>query len=150
MNCSFPLRPWFVMVVIFGFTVPFQKRKLSWTDPDHSGKVPTKHKYHQHGKHGSCQAATSLDTVCTRLPGSPKKQKTPAADTAEPAGGGCTAGHKFTDSTGTLSRPSYLCCKRENANRKQPVICLYSPCGSPAAQDSSVSSSNTITTTDSP
>ncbi|XP_070777785.1 circadian associated repressor of transcription a [Enoplosus armatus] len=129
--------------------MPVKKRKLSWSDTDHSGKVPPKYKHHQHGKHGSCQAAASLDTVSTRLPGSPKKQKTEEV-AGEPAQGRCTAGHDFTDSTGTLSRPSYLCSKRENENRKQPEMSLPSSCGSPAAQDSSVSSSDTITTTDSP
>ncbi|XP_044027470.1 circadian associated repressor of transcription a [Siniperca chuatsi] len=130
--------------------MPVKKRKLSWSDPDYSGKVPTEHKRHQHGKHGSCQAAGSLDTVSTCLPGSPKKQKTPEEENVELAGGRCTAGHEFTDSTDTLSRPSYLCSKRENEKWKQPEISLPSPCGSPAAQDSSVSSSDTITTTDSP
>lgn len=147
MNCSSPLRLWFVMVVIFGFTSPFQKRKLSWSDHDHSGKVPTKHNQHQHGKYGSYHAATSLDTLSTCLPGSPKKQKLQAEETVEPAWGSRTAGHEFTDSTGTLSRPSYLCCKRENDNWRQPEHSLPTPCDSPAAQDSSVSSSNTITTT---
>lgn len=138
------------MVVIFGFALPSQKRKMSWSDPDHSGKVQGKHKQHQHGKHGSCEAASSLDTISTRLPGSPKKQKTQVEETVELARGRCTAGHEFTGSTGTLSRPSCLCSRRENENRKQPDISLPSPCGSPATQDSSVSSSGTITTTDSP
>lgn len=139
------------MVVIFGFPFPFQKRKLSWSDFDHSGQVPTNiSNHHQHGQHVSCQAATSLDTASTCLPGSPKKTKTEVEEPAEPACGSCTTGHEFTDSTGTLSRPSYLCSMRENEFQKQPEVSLPFPCGSPAAQDSSVSSSDTITTTDSP
>ncbi|XP_070841240.1 circadian associated repressor of transcription a [Chaetodon trifascialis] len=130
--------------------MPVKKRKMSWSDPDHSGKVQGNHKQHQHGKHGSCEAATSLDTASTHLPGSPKKQKTRAEETVGPALGSCTAGHEFTDSTRTLSRPSCLCSTRESENRKQPEFSLPSPCGSPATQDSSVSSSSTITTTDSP
>lgn len=130
--------------------MPVKKRKLSWTDPDHSGKVPTKHRHHQHGKHRGCQAATPLDSVCTCLPGSLKKQTTPAAERVEAAGSGCTAEQRFTDNTGTLSRPSYLCCKSEKENQKKPDNYVHSPCGSPAAQDNSVSSSNTLTTTDSP
>ncbi|XP_045915544.1 circadian associated repressor of transcription a [Micropterus dolomieu] len=128
--------------------MPVKKRKLSWSDPEYSGKVPIEQKHHQHGKHGSCQAADSLDIISTCLPGSQKRQKTQAEETAEPTGGRCTAGHKFTDT----DRPLYLCSKRENEYRKQPEISLpsTSPCCSPAAQDSSVSSSDTITTTDSP
>lgn len=127
-----------------------QKRKLSWPDHEPSGKVPTMPKQHQHGKYGSCQAATSLDTVSTCLPGSPKKQKPQAEETVEPAWGRCTAGNEFTDSTGALSRPSFLHIKRENNNRRQPELSLSNPCDSPAEQDSSVSSSDTITTTYSP
>ncbi len=138
------------MVVIFGFTLPFQKRKLSWSDTDNSGKIPAKHKQHQHGKHGSCQAETSLDAASRSLPGSPKKRRTEAEETVEPARCGCTFGHEFTDDSRILSRQSYLCSKGENENRKQPDICLLSPCGSPAAQDSSVSSSDTVSATDSP
>ncbi|XP_010741816.2 circadian associated repressor of transcription a [Larimichthys crocea] len=131
--------------------MPVKKRKLSWSDPDYSGKDLAKHKQHQHEKHVSTQPATSLDSlVSTHVPGSPKKQKTEAEERVEPAGVSCTAGHEFTDSSGTLNRPSYLCGRRENERRKYRVIFLSSPCGSPAAQDSSVSSSNTITTTDSP
>lgn len=144
MNCSFPSRPWFVMIVIFSFTFPFQKRKLSWSDP-----VPTKHKHHQHEKHGSCQASASLHTVSTCLPGSPKRRKIPEEETVEAAGNSCAARHEFTDSTAALSRP-YFHSKRKNESRKHSQISLPSPCGSPATQDSSVSSSDTITTDDSP
>lgn len=130
--------------------MPVKKRKLSWSDPDHSGNVPAKHKWHQHRKHGSCQTGT-LYTISTCQPGSPKKQKTQAEDAVKPAWCGCTSGHEFTDNTDTLSRPShYLCSKGTNEIWKQAEISLPCPCGSPAAQDSSVSSSNTITTTDSP
>ncbi|XP_023129018.2 circadian associated repressor of transcription a [Amphiprion ocellaris] len=124
--------------------MPVKKRKLSWSDPDQPGKVPAKHYHRQHGKHGSCHAATLLDGVSTCLPGSSKKQKTPEDATAEAAGDSRAAGHEFT------GMPSYLCSRRENPSRKQPQICPPSLCGSPATQDSSVSSSNTITTTDSP
>lgn len=127
-----------------------QKRKLSWPDQEPSGKVPTKPKQHQHGKYGSWQAATSLDTVVTCLHGSPKKQKPQAEERAESAWSSCTTGNEFTDSTGTLSRPSYLRIKSENNHRRQSELSLPNPCDSPAEQDSSVSSSDTITTTYSP
>lgn len=149
MNSSPPLSPCFLMIVISGFTSPLQKRKLSWSDHDKPGKVPTKHKP-QHRKYGSCQAATSLDTVSTSLPGSPKKQKTQAEETVKPSLGGWTAGQEFADNTGTLSRPSYLCSERENDTQRQPQLSLPTHCDSPAAQDSSVSSSDTIIATYSP
>lgn len=142
------IRPWFVMVVIFGFTVSFQKRKLTWSEPDNYGTVPPRHTHHQHGKHGSCQAVTSIDITC--LPGAPKKQKALEEGTAEQPVGCWAARHEFTESTGTLSRPSYLCSKMENKNSRQPEIDPPSPCGSLAAtQDSSVSTSAAITTADS-
>lgn len=144
-NCSSPLRPWFVMVVIFGFIFPFQKRKLSWSDPDDSGKVPNKHEEHQHGEGGKCQAATSLDSLSTCLPGLPKKLRAQVEDTVEPARGSCIVAVKFTDGAGSLSRLSYLCYKRESENRKQPETSPSSP-----AQDCSVSSTDTVTTIDSP
>lgn len=130
--------------------MPVKKRKLSWSDDgnDESSTVPTKHTHYQHGKHGSCHGATPLHTVSTRLPGSPKKQKAPEEETVVSAEGDCTAEHEFTHSTGTLSRPSYLCSMRENENLKQSEISLPAPCESPATQDSSVSSSD-MTTTDS-
>uniref|UniRef100_A0AAQ5Y3S7 Circadian associated repressor of transcription a n=1 Tax=Amphiprion ocellaris TaxID=80972 RepID=A0AAQ5Y3S7_AMPOC len=134
---------WFI-TTLTNLSLPLQKRKLSWSDPDQPGKVPAKHYHRQHGKHGSCHAATLLDGVSTCLPGSSKKQKTPEDATAEAAGDSRAAGHEFT------GMPSYLCSRRENPSRKQPQICPPSLCGSPATQDSSVSSSNTITTTDSP
>lgn len=146
-NSSFPSRPWFVMVVIFSFTFPFQKRKLSWSNPEDTGKVPTKH--HQHEKHGSCQASVSLHAVSTCLPGPPKRRKILEDEAVKPSGNSCTARNEFTDSNGALSRP-YFHSRRENENRKQSQISLPSPCCSPATQDSSVSSSDSITTDDSP
>lgn len=130
--------------------MPVKKRKLSWPDPDHSGNTPTKPKHHQHGKHGSCQATTSRGSVLVQLPGPPKKRTTPAEETVEPPWGSCTAGCEFTKRTGTLSRPPYLCSKNISENPMRPEIPPPSACGSPAAQDSSVSSSDTKTTTDSP
>ncbi|KAF1381762.1 hypothetical protein PFLUV_G00157360 [Perca fluviatilis] len=128
--------------------MPVKKRKLSLSENDDSREVPTKNKHYQHGKHWSCQAVTPLDTISTCLPGSSKKPRAPEDETVE---GSCTAEHEFTYSTGTLSRPLYLCSKRENKNQKQSVISLPSSCEIPATQDSSVSSSDIITTTtDSP
>lgn len=121
--------------------MPVKKRKLSWSDPDDSCKVPTMHKHHQPG---SCQTATPLDSVSTCLPGSPKRQKTPE-ETVEATEGGCSAEDVFTYSTGTLSKPLYSCSKKEKSETS-----LASPCESPATQDSSVSSSDIITTTESP
>ncbi|XP_040045037.2 circadian associated repressor of transcription a [Gasterosteus aculeatus] len=108
--------------------MPVKKRKLSWSDQNDHSKVPTKQKHHKHGKHGM-----PLDTVSSCLPGSPKKQRGPEEGAVEPA--------EFTYSTVTLSRPSYLCSKRVNG------IPLPGPCERPATQDSSVSSSDIMTTT---
>lgn len=135
-----------MVLILFFFTFPFQKRKMSLSENDDSREVPTKNKHYQHGKHWSCQAATPLDTVSTCLPGSSKKPTAPEDETVE---GSCTAEHEFTYSSGTLSRPLFL--KRENKNQKQSAISLPSSCEIPATQDSSVSSSDIITTTtDSP
>ncbi|XP_070703109.1 circadian associated repressor of transcription a [Pempheris klunzingeri] len=128
--------------------MPVKKRKLSWSDPDQSGQVPVNHKYHQHGQRGICQAATSLDTASTCLPGSTKKRKTPVQETVGAALDSCTTGREFTDSAGTLRGSSYLCSK--GGNRKQLEVSLLSACGSPAAQECVVSSTDSITTTDSP
>ncbi|XP_078124069.1 circadian associated repressor of transcription a [Sander vitreus] len=122
--------------------MPVKKRKLSLSENDDSREVPTKNKHYQHGIHWSCQAATPLDTVSTCLPGSSKKPTAPEDETVE---GSCTAEHEFTYSTVTLSRPLFL--KRENKNQKQSAISLPSSCEIPATQDSSVSSSDIITTT---
>lgn len=126
--------------------MPVKKRKLSWSDPDDSSEVPTKHQHYRHGKHAGCQAATPLDTVITRLPGSPKNQRVPEEEPVEPAEASCVAQHEFTHSIVTLSRPLYLCIKREN---EKSEISLPSHCESPATQDSSVSSSDISTTADS-
>uniref|UniRef100_A0A3B4V6I7 Circadian associated repressor of transcription a n=1 Tax=Seriola dumerili TaxID=41447 RepID=A0A3B4V6I7_SERDU len=126
--------------------MPVKKRKLSWSNPHHAGNVPTKHKHRQQEKHGSCHDSTSFESVSTRLSGSPKKMRTPEEETVGPAGCSCKTGREFTDSTGTLSSPTYLCSKRQ----KQAEISPPSPHGSPATQDSSVSSSETVTTNDSP
>ncbi|XP_028254095.1 circadian-associated transcriptional repressor-like [Parambassis ranga] len=116
--------------------MPVKKRKLSWSDSDHT----VKHSHHQHGKHGSCHAATPLNTVSISLPGSPKRQKTPEEEPLK------AAGQTFTERISTLIRPSHFCSK----TKKQLEISPPSLPGSPAMQDSSVSSSNVITTTDSP
>ncbi|XP_054462136.1 circadian associated repressor of transcription a [Anoplopoma fimbria] len=124
--------------------MPVKKRKLSWSDPEDSSKVPTKHMHYQHG---SSQTATPLDTASTRLPGSPQKQRAPEQRTVEPAEGSCAAEHEFSYSTVTLSRPLYLGCKRANENLKQSEVPLPGPGESLATQDSSVSSSDIMTTT---
>ncbi|KAK9526691.1 hypothetical protein VZT92_015376 [Zoarces viviparus] len=120
--------------------MPVKKRKLSWSDPEEASKVPTKQKRYQHGKHGSRQAATPLPTASTCLPGSPKKQRAPEEGTVE-------ADHDFTYSTVTLKRALYSCSTRENENQSQSEIALPGACESPATQDSSVSSSDIMTTT---
>lgn len=137
------------MVVIFSLTFPFQKRKLSWSNPEPAGEVPTKQKHHQHEKHGSCQASPLPHTVSTCLPGLPKRRKILEEEMAETSGNSCTARQEFTDITGALSRP-YVHNRRQNESREQSQITLPSPSGSPATQDSSVSSSDTVTTDDSP
>ncbi|XP_037329401.1 circadian associated repressor of transcription a [Pungitius pungitius] len=103
--------------------MPVKKRKLSWSNQNDHSKVPTKQKHYQHGKRGLL-----LDTVSTCLPGSPKKQRGPE----EPA--------EFTYSAVALSRQSFLCSKRGNE------IPVPGPFESPATQDSSVSSSDIMTT----
>lgn len=137
------------MVVIFGFIFPFQKRKLTWSEPDNFGTVPPRHIHHLHEKQGNCQPAPSFDITC--LPTAPKKWKVPKEETIETPIGCWAAQHEFTKTTGPLSRPSYLCSKTENKNSKQPETDPPSPCGRLAAtQDSSVSTSANITTDDSP
>ncbi|XP_047460794.1 circadian associated repressor of transcription a [Mugil cephalus] len=128
--------------------IPVKKRKMSWLDPDHT----TKHSNHQRGKSGGDGHVTpSLDTASACLPGSPKKQKIPAEETAEPTVDSCTIGHGFTDRTCSWSRPACLCGERESENQgQQHEISPPSPCGSLSTQDSSVSSSNTTTRSNSP
>uniref|UniRef100_A0A8D2ZLF7 Circadian associated repressor of transcription a n=1 Tax=Scophthalmus maximus TaxID=52904 RepID=A0A8D2ZLF7_SCOMX len=127
--------------------MPVKKRKLSWSDSD----VPTKHRHHhQLQKHWSCQASTALETVSTCLPGSPTKMKTPEEGTVEAAACSCRAGHEFTDSAGTVCRLAYLCSNGQNETRTPSEVSLSSHSGSPVTQDNSVSSSDTITTNDSP
>ncbi|XP_034560043.1 uncharacterized protein LOC117827561 [Notolabrus celidotus] len=123
--------------------IPVKKRKLSSPDPDYSDTILTQHKHKRHGIQGSCLAVNPLHTISTYLPGS--NQKTPAAaeETYEPAVSGRTACHTFTD-FGIFKRRLYLRSKRETENLERPEIYLHSPCGSPAAQDSSVSSSNSV------
>ncbi|XP_030003894.1 circadian associated repressor of transcription a [Sphaeramia orbicularis] len=117
--------------------MPVKKRKMSWSDPDHSGTVPNKHKHLQDERQGTFRAVTALDTVSTCLPGSLRKHKAPKRRTVEPAGPSC----EFRDSTGTSSALSDWCCKKENENQKRPEVFPPSPCDSLATQDSSVSSS---------
>ncbi|KAM6974579.1 circadian associated repressor of transcription a [Tautogolabrus adspersus] len=127
--------------------IPVKKRKMTWYDSDCSGTVPNKYK---RNRYGSCQAVTPLNTISTPLPGLTKILKTPAAEgTHEPAVRRHTAGHEFTD-IGTLIRRSYFCSKRESENLRTPKIFLHSSCGSPAAQDSSVSTSNNFSLSYSP
>lgn len=137
-------------MVIFSFAFPWQKRKLSWSNSDDTGRVPTKHNHHRQGKRQRCQETTSPDTVSTRLPLSPKKQISSAEQTAERGGGNCAHGCKFTDRTVPFSRSSHSCGTRENKNQTPLEISPPSSCGSPVTQDSSVSSSNTVTITPSP
>lgn len=135
MICSFPLRPWFIMVLIFGVSFLFQKRKLSWSDPEDYSKIPTKR---THNQHESCLAATPLNTASTCLPGSPKKQRSPEDKTKKPA-----EEHKGTFNSCTLSR------RGVHENQGQSEVSLPSSCESLATQDSSVSSSDILTTADS-
>ncbi|XP_053190338.1 circadian associated repressor of transcription a [Scomber japonicus] len=125
--------------------MPVKKRKPAWSDPDDPGTVPPRHTHYQHEKQGSCQPVTSLDITC--LPGAPKKRKAPKEEVVETPVGCWAARLEFTKTTGTLSRPSYLCSKTENKNSKQPRIDPASPRGRVAAtQEGSVSTSANITT----
>uniref|UniRef100_A0A1A7Z6A2 Chromosome 1 open reading frame 51 n=1 Tax=Iconisemion striatum TaxID=60296 RepID=A0A1A7Z6A2_9TELE len=128
--------------------IPVKKRKLSWSEPDVADRVPTKHSHHQQEKHECCHAATSLDTVSTRLPPSPQSHATPEGGTVKCAGDDCAARLKFTDRTGLLSR--LPCSGRKDEKQKPPETPLPFWCGSPATQDCSVSSSSSVTTADSP
>ncbi|KAF7664798.1 hypothetical protein LDENG_00164760 [Lucifuga dentata] len=110
--------------------IPVKKRKLSWSDSD-SGPISPQHKQHILG---SWQAESS-DTVSSSVPEVILK-------------GEVGSGSRLTDSTGTLSKSSYLCSKKENVSWKQ--FSLSSPRHSPVTQDNSVSSSSTITAADSP
>ncbi|XP_041823032.1 circadian associated repressor of transcription a [Melanotaenia boesemani] len=130
--------------------MPVKKRKLSWTDPDGAGSVPTKLNCHQHGKQQSCRATNSHKIISTCLPLSHNIQNTPEEETAELAGANCSSGDKFTDGVGSLGRSSCLCSRRENEEQKPLEISVLASRGSPVTQDCSVSSSNVITTNDSP
>ncbi|KAM9737820.1 circadian associated repressor of transcription a [Menidia menidia] len=125
--------------------IPVKKRKLSWSDPDDAGRTPTKRSHHQRGTHESRQAASTPDTI-SRLPLSPEKRTLEE----EAAGEHCTTGLEVPDRTGPLRGASYLCSRSEKETGKSLESCHPSSCSSPVTQDCSVSSSNTLTATDSP
>lgn len=113
-----------------------QKRKLSWSDPCDAGRAPTKPKPHQQ-EPGLCHAGAPLVATC--LPPSPKKPSTPEEERTDPTGGHCAAGHAFTDRRGFVSRRSWSHGKsHDGRNTELPS------CQSPAMQDCSVSSSNSV------
>ncbi|CAM9121251.1 unnamed protein product [Lampetra planeri] len=117
--------------------MPVKKRKLAWSEPDHSGTEPPRQKPRQPGKHESCQPALSLDPTSTCLHGGSKRQRAPwGAYVEQPERPG------FRDST-LGSRPS---CPRTQQLDKSPL----STCDHPVTQDNSVSSSAAITTRGSP
>ncbi|KAM4629967.1 circadian associated repressor of transcription a [Polymixia lowei] len=120
--------------------IPVKKRKMSWTDPDPSSTISPPCKRHQQVKLESSQAVMSHDTVTARL----------SEGKDGPDRGSWTMGQDLTDSTGTLNRPTYLCSRKENRNWKLLAISPPSPCGSPATQDGSVSSSSSVPVADSP
>lgn len=124
--------------------MPVKKRKLSWSNPEPTGEVSSKDNHNQHGNHRSPHDAPSLDTVSSSRQGSLKKFKAVEPEAAEPGGDAHAAGEEFTDRASCVDGLPCLCFTRENK------ISLPSSCGSPATQDNSVSSSDTITTTDSP
>lgn len=113
--------------------IPVKKRKMSWTDPDHSSAVPAKHKHLNEDKHAICDAVTSLDTVSTCRP-ERDKQKAHKAKTNRRCEPRCANGHEFMGITSS--------CREDKA-----MHCGMSP-PSPATQDNCVSSSTT--TEDSP
>ncbi|XP_028317764.1 circadian-associated transcriptional repressor-like [Gouania willdenowi] len=113
-------------------TLPVKKRKLSWSHPEYVGELPAKRC--KHGTQWPCQAARSLDTTST--PKSSHTSKTPE-ETTTTITTAAAAGQECETRTDTLSKASGLCGKRESSPH------------SPAMQDSSVSSSNTIAITDS-
>ncbi|XP_004074005.1 circadian-associated transcriptional repressor [Oryzias latipes] len=116
--------------------MPVKKRKLSWSDPCDAGRAPTKPKPHQQ-EPGLCHAGAPLVATC--LPPSPKKPSTPEEERTDPTGGHCAAGHAFTDRRGFVSRRSWSHGKsHDGRNTELPS------CQSPAMQDCSVSSSNSV------
>ncbi|XP_014843204.1 PREDICTED: circadian-associated transcriptional repressor-like [Poecilia mexicana] len=131
--------------------MPVKKRKLSWSDPDVADRLPAKQSHRQHREHERCHAASSLDTAAapTCLPLAPENQITSEEKTADTEVDNCSAGQRFTDRTGPLSR-AYICSTRGSENPKRTEIFLPSSRRSPATQDCVVSSSNSVPTTDSP
>uniref|UniRef100_A0A665WVG3 Circadian-associated transcriptional repressor-like n=1 Tax=Echeneis naucrates TaxID=173247 RepID=A0A665WVG3_ECHNA len=131
------LKMWFPQVAFQSIVTPNQaitpQLQLHWCQ--NQLHMPVKHE-----KHLSRHPSTSLDDVSTCLCGSPKKRRTTEGETVEPAGSSCKAGREFSASTGTLSRLAYSNSKRPNEYCKQPEISLPTACGSPATQDSLVSS----------
>ncbi|KAM6899984.1 circadian associated repressor of transcription a [Xenentodon cancila] len=130
--------------------MPVKKRKMSWSNSDDAGRLPTKHSHHRLAKRERSQAAASLDTVSTGLPLLPKKQTSPEKQIAESAGDSCAPSYRFTDRTVLFSKSSSSCSRRENKNTMPSEISPQSSCGSPATQDCSVSSSNAVIITHSP
>ncbi|XP_036001197.1 circadian-associated transcriptional repressor-like [Fundulus heteroclitus] len=127
--------------------IPVKKRKLSWSDADAADSVPAKQNHRQRRERESCRAATELDAAPTRLPLSPENLSALEEKTTPVATHNSPERQRLTERTGCLSR-SYLCSRGEN--EKLTEVFLPSPCGSPATQDCSVSSSDSFTTTDSP
>lgn len=112
--------------------IPIKKRKMSWTDPDHSGAVSVRHKRLKQEKHAICDTMTSLDAVSTcRL--ERDKQNAHQERTNRRCEPSCAYG-QFIGITSS--------CKEDKA-----MHCGMSP-PSPVTQDNSVSSS--MTTADSP
>ncbi|XP_015229169.1 PREDICTED: circadian-associated transcriptional repressor-like [Cyprinodon variegatus] len=120
--------------------IPVKKRKLSWSDPDVTASVPAKQSCRQHEEHESC-----LTSTC--LPLSPENLTTLEDKTAEMDN--CSEGQRFPKRTNPISG-SHSCIREEHENQKPTEDFLPSPCGSPATQVYSVSSSNSVTAIDSP
>lgn len=108
--------------------IPVKKRKMSWTDSDHSGAVSTENKHFKQEKHAICDALTSLESVSTCCP-ERDKQKAHKASANRRAELSCVNGHEFIDITSSY--------KKDKATH-----CRMSP-PSPATQDNCVSSSTT-------
>lgn len=112
--------------------IPVKKRKMSWTDPDHSSAASAKHKHLKQEKHSICDAVTSLDAVSC----CPERDKGKAhkASTHRRVELSCANGLEFIDITSSYKEDKVM------HYRMSPP--------SPATQDNSVSSSST--TADSP
>lgn len=115
--------------------IPVKKRKLSWSDSDFPSAGPPHCKRLQQ-EESYLPVPSREPANCGSHPVEPRKQREPQRGDIRQEGGGWTLGRNLSD---MQSRRLHLCDKREKGGRKLEIT-PPSPCGSPATQDSSVSS----------